>query len=335
MYKKLFFSVILSSMIFLTGCRGDVDLNPDQIHVDFKTLEVVNTADINTISIDSLELNDERITDENVEQIRNNVKFVYNALGNYEYFMKNIGNINDYYNIVKDFFSEEFYDKIITSNCDYIYETMMNIYKKENAGYYETNLIEIIVTNEKMIEIKVEVLSIQNNSLFSEINKITLTNDFKISDIKILESIHSVESSVSPVYNKNISNANNNFSEALSLFLSSITNKQLYDKYESMLNGTFVYEKDENKEEKNAEINLQIETLLTKDNFNIETLKKLFEIGKGIYEDYGVVSYRIMNEENKEETIYTVGFVCNKEITYFDFTYSRLLNEIISCNEKD
>lgn len=332
--KKLCIPICLVTMLCLTGCRGDVDLNPDKIHVDFKTFGVTDTSHVNTVSVKEIDLKDDRITDENIETIMNNVKTVYDTLGNYEYNLGKIGENKTYYTPVEEYFTPTFYDTLCKSNYHYIYETMMDIYKNTNHGYYGCNVTEIDVMDTQHLEVNVEILSIQDGTLFSQTEKLTLTNEGKIDNIEKLENIHTVENSSSPIYSTNFSNMNDKFQNTLSNFLSSISNKYLYEKYETMKNGTMEV-KEEEKEEKTREIQLQVETLLQKDGMDVETLEKVFESGKGTFEDYGIVNYRIINEENREETIYTVGFVYNKEIRYFHFTYSRLLDQITNVEEME
>ena len=331
--KKLLLPICMISLL-LTGCRGDVDLNPDKIHVDFKTFAITDTSNVNTVSVKEINLDDERITDENIENIINNIKYVYDTLGDYEYNLDKIGEIKLYYTPIESYCTPTFYETLCKSN-HYIYETMMDIYKEENHGYYGTNITEIDVLDTKHLEVMVEVLSIKDGTLYSQTKKLTLTNEGKIDNIEKLESLHSVENSLSPLYSTNFSNMNDKFKETLSKFLSSISNGYLYEKYAAMKNGSMTYKDEEEKTEKEKEIQLQVETLLQKDGMNVETLEKVFESGKGKYEDYGIVSYVIKNTDNREDTIYKVGFVYNQEIRYFNITYSRLLDQIINVEEME
>lgn len=333
MRKKSVLSILLLSSLLFTGCSGDIDLNPKKIHVDFKTFATTDTSKVNTVSVKAINLKDDRISDDNVKTISDNIAYVYDTLGEQNYVRTNIGNMNNYYSAVQGYFSDNFYNTMVNSNYGYLYKTMMNIYEKDNSGYYKTNLIELSVNENETLEATVDVMSIQDKTIYSETQKLSLTDDFKIKGIKVIQNIHNVESSQTPLYATNISDSNDKFTHTLSNFLSSISNPYLYEKYAAMKNGTMTYENDEDKNEKNNEINLQVETLLTKDGMNTEVLKTLFDTSKGKFEDYGVVSYVIRNNENKEESIYEVGFVCNKEINYYNFTYSRLLDKITNVQE--
>lgn len=333
MRKKSVLSILLLSSLLFTGCSGDIDLNPQKVHVDFKTFATTDTSKVNTVSVKAVNLKDNRISDDNVANIAENIKNIYDTLGNRDYIMSNIGNVNNYYSPLQEYFTTKFYQTLINQEYGYLYQTMMDIYARDNSGYYKTNLTGISVGEDQALTAIVDVVSIQDKTIYVETQKLTLTDDLRIRNIEVLQNIHSVENTQTALVSENISNTNDKFSEALSNFLASISNEYLYEKYAAMKSGTMTYENDEDKNEKNNEINLQVETLLNKEGIDKEVLKTLFETGKGKFEDYGVVSYTISNEGNKEESIYEVGFVCNKEINYFNFTYSRLLNKIMNVQE--
>ena len=180
----------------------------------------------------------------------------------------------------------------------------------------------------------IEILAIQNNDkLLCEKEKLTISNELKIKNIEIVEELKEIENSTTPIINVHISDSNKKFQESLDSLLKSISNKYLYENYIGIQNGTTMYSDNENKEEKEKEINLQLNTLLSKLDLNKEILRKLFLTGKGTFEDYGVIKYNITNVNNHEESIYTVDFVNNNKLVSFKFTYNRLLNKITNIEE--
>lgn len=337
--KKQLLIILFCISLLLTGCSsltissGDTDLNPKKIHINFQAFAKTNTNEINTTIINPIDLNN--FTNEELVNLKQIISTIYDSLGNYDYVMKMIDNPSGYYENLSEYFDSKFYDKLKSRNNDYIQETMTNIYKQSNCGYFKTNLIEINKEKNQEFKAVIQVLAIKDNqTLYGETNVLTFTNDYKITNIEKKSDLVQLEKSASPLTENNITDANTKFQEKLKNLLTSISNKYIYENYHALEKNTIEYKTKEEKEEKTKEINLQIETLLSKDNLDLETLKKLFLIGKGEFDNYEIVSYRIKNENNNEESIYKVGFVHDKDITYFDFTYNRALNEIIKIEEK-
>lgn len=336
--KKKIMILLLCSSCFLTGCSniytvsGDTDLNPKKIHINFQSFTKTNTNKINTTYINEIDMTE--FTNEEIIQLKQIISTIYDNLGNYDYVMSMIGNSESYYEKVKDYFSADFYNIVKNGNNNYIQDTMTNIYKINNCGYYKTNIIEIKKENNNEFKVIVQVLAIQNNEkLYAETEEITFTNDLKIINIKKINDLTEIEKSTTPINENNITDSNKKFKVKLNALLVSISNKYIYENYDSLQSNSIEYKNEEEKKEKEKEINLQIKTFLEKDNFDIEVLKNLFLIGEGKFEDYGIISYKIQNTDNTEESIYKVGFVHDKKIFYFNFTYSRLLDQIINIEK--
>lgn len=325
-------------LLFLTGCSnltqssGTTDLNPKKIHINFQAFAKTDTDEVNTTSVPTINM-DSFTTDELVK-LKQIVSTIYDTLGNYQYVLDNVGNTRHYYEKTKDYYTDDFYQLLINGNNNYILNTITNIYQLENCGYYKTNIIEIKKEKNNEFKVFIQVLAIQNNeTLYGETDILTFTNDYKISNIEQNTTLQVIQKSTTPLTEDNINETNKNFEKKLGVLLSSISNKYIYKNYYSLEHNTIEYKSKAEKIEKEKEINLQIKTLLEKDNLDINTLKELFLIGEGTFENYGIVNYSLKNEENTEESIYKVGFVHNKKIYYFNFTYSRLLDEITNIEK--
>ena len=331
MRKKLLLFIL--PLFLMTGCSnfttvsGDTDLNPKKLHINFNAFAKTNLDEINTLSIDNIDLTG--FKNEDITNLKQMISNIYDTLGDYNYLLNEIGDTKDYYAPVKDYFTDNFYQTLINSDNAYIQKSITSIYQFENCDYYKTNVIEIKKNKDKNFQVRIQILAIQNtDTLYGQFQTLTFTSDYKISNIKIENEFERIENSTTPINETNITDTNKMFKNRLSTFLTSISNKYIYENYHSLENGTIEYKNKEEKEEKEKEINLQIKTFLTKEGLDTEVLKKLFLIGEGTFEDYGIVSYSLKNEGNTEESVYKVGFIHDKTIEYFTFTYSRLLDQI-------
>lgn len=328
----LFIPMLLTGCTNYTTSSGTTDLNPKKVHINFNAFSKSNTNDVNTASISKIDLTE--VTNEEIIKIKQIVSAIYDTLGQYDYFMTDIDNNTAYYNSVKQYFTDDFYTTLVNHKNDYIYKTITDLYKIDNCGYYKTNVIELKKDSNSELKIKVEILGIQNQEkIYGKTDEITLNNDYKISNITSSSNFTELEKSTTPLNENIIENPNEKFENQLKILLSSISNKYLYENYHSLETNTMEYKTKEEKEEKMKEIELQIKTLIEKDELDIETMKELFLIGEGTFKDYGITSYSVRNTDNLEDSIYKVGFIHNKKIYYFDFTYNRILDKITNVEK--
>lgn len=337
--KKLVISCIIFLSCLLVGCSnnflistGSTDLDPKKIHINFNAFSKTDTKEINTVSIDEIDLSE--LTNEEIINIKQIISTAYDTLGKYEYLIKNLGSIDSYYKDVAVYFDTDFYNLLLTGDNAYIYKTMIDLYKIPDTNYYKTNVIAIRKSSNANLEVDIQILAIKDNKqLYGKLETIIMKSDYKIKNIKSNSDFVEIKNSTTPLNETNFSDTNKRFQEKLKSLLSSISNKYLYENYHALETGTIEYKTKEEKLEKEKEINLQIDTLLEKDNLNTDVLRSLFLTGEGTFEKYGIVSYYLKNNENTEESIYKVGFIHNKEIKYFNFTYSRLLDAITNVEE--
>lgn len=297
----------------MTTSSGDTDLNPKKIHINFKSFAKTDTNEINTKSIS--EINMDGFTTEEIVNIKQIVSSVYDTLGDYTYFMSKVGKNEEYYNKVSKYFDFNFLEKMKSRNNDYIERSMNTIYKKDKCEYFKTNVIEIEREKNKEFNVVVQLLAVQNNNiLYGKNERIIFTNDYIIKNIEDITDWREIGNSTTPITENNYGKINEKFKTELSSLLSSISNKYIYEQYYALKNNTISYKTKEEREEKEKEINLQIKTLLEKDNYDIEILKKLFLSGEGTFEDYGITSYVMRNTKNIE----TIGARHNKIFTLID-----------------
>ena len=336
--KKKLLLLFCISVLFLTGCSsltissGDTDLNPKKIHINFKAFATTNTNEVNTLSIN--EINMDGFTSEEIVKIKQNVSTVYDTLGDYTYFMSMIGKNEEYYNKVSKYFDYNFLEILKNRSNDYIEKSMNTIYKKEKCKYFKTNIIEIKRENNKEFKVIIQLLAVQNNNvLYGKKDTLTFTNNYLIKNIENTSDWEKINNSTTPISENDYGKVNEKFYSEFTSLLSSISNKYIYEQYHSLKNNTITYKTKEEKLEKEKEITLQIETLLEKDNYDIEILKKLFLSGEGTFENYGITSYVMKNTKNISKNIYKVGFVSNNKVSYFNFTYNIPLNKITKIEE--
>lgn len=317
MLKKIFVGGILI-LCFSNFIGCDINLTKFP-RIPFEHFILQDTEETKDIELNKLT---KYIKIEELEKTQKNISKLFDTICNETYYYNNYYKLDKFYNDVKELFSNEYYDKLISNKNQDLKKIADNIYYKEHQVYKESNIIEMGVDNdnEKYFIVDVIYLNDTQSFIIDEI-KVYIDENLKIINTQLISEMNSVVNTIKPLSSKDSlldDNELDKFSKVLLDFFNNMKNQELYN---------MVIE--ENNE-------LQLSTLIENiklENKNNETLKNLFLIGRGRFDNYEITDYYINDKDGLANSYYIISFVNGKTIKKFLFEYSRITGTIVSVSE--
>lgn len=332
---------ILCCLLLFTGCSNeDIKLNLDQFNLNFRYFLLPNTDSIESVKIDSLDLEQETIKLENIEKMDGIIYKAYSTCANKDFYNNNFEKKDIFYDELKDSINKDYLNKIMESND--FKKSLDNIFDKSDTEFYDSEIISLNnINNNKYYEVEIVCVNNEKNFLIEYVD-FYVDNENKITNIKLLDDLQSYENTIKPLNKDSLLNKKNihkDFINSFNNLKDSLTNGQLYTKYElsqtnqlSTESETKLSEKEkeskikEYKKEMKSQVNNLIKSLNSP--LDNKTLKKFFIEGEGTFSNTFITGYKINDVNGLANSVYTIKTVSNGKTTTFLFTFSRIDKEI-------
>lgn len=303
--------LILAMSITLTGCNTEI---PFKTFIIDSEVDIVEDAKIEGINLSKNETNQETVL-----RFQDVADTIFNQLGDKDFYRNNYDSPSNYNYILQNYLTGSFYKSIVSESIVNDFRTVMdNIYSKENTLFKKANVIEVGQSVDTYFY-DVEIVSVDDEITFNtETIRFYTNKNFRIKSTKIIKKITKVQNTTTPLTSESL--IPDTHSEALNkfdIFLEQMKNKVLF---ESINNNSNIGDADVQLESLISNISLQDK--------DTETLKNLYLMGKGMFDNKVLVSYRMDDTDKLATSVYTYAFSKGEKIEKFDFYYSRITNEL-------
>lgn len=333
--------LFISLLCLLTGCSNeDIKMNPYSFNLNFRYFLLPDTQSAHAIKISSIDLENDNVTLEDLASIDGIIYTIYQNCADKDFYMNNFNKDDIFYEKIKDSCDIDFFDSIKESND--FKKSIDNIYSKENMSLYDTEIISLNYKNKERYY-EVELICVNDTNLFQiEYVNFYVNEENKITKIELVDDLQGYENTTKPLNNDSLLNKegiHNDFINSFNEFKNQLYNGALYNKYHLAISNEILMTDEEHEltqEEIDSQeyldlMELQLTTLIENINSNLdlETLKKFFISGEGVYTNTFVTGYQINDFNGLALSYYNVQSVSNGVLTTFEFTFDRIENKII------
>ena len=299
--------VLLSTVctfVFLTGCYQK------PFYFDFSRFvkkETVSKESIYGLSLDTI------IQKNDIYNIQKKIEKLYDELSSYTI-------SENYLDKMQPYLTNKYYKELQSGKKKNIIETSIKEMKaEENMELKEINVISAKETT-KGRTYEFQIISINQELLFQvEIISIDFNVQEKIEDVNIISNTTSKTNTIKALGEDSfLQQDHQDFLKEVNRFFSDLKNEALYNSLK------------EGKTKKNTVI---LRALLKKMPFDNKEEKALFLAGKGVFEEYAILSYCIDDYDSGAVTTYEIAFGTSKKYQSFYITYNRVLKQIMDIKK--
>lgn len=315
--------IIIVLMLAIIGFTAIVFSRNNDFYFDFSKFLLTDKKE-KEVRLKSLNLKEDIINSNDISEIKNNIKEVFEILANEEYYDNNSNDIN-YFNGVREYLNDSFYGQIMSGNTkSYLKNSIDNIYSTEYTEFKESKVFKVEQALDS-INCYVEVVSVNDDKLFNrEVIKLSLDSNFKIINDAQISNISSVTNTTKELGVDSLLQKNHNeFIKSLNELFAKLKNSKLYNELQS----------EESSQQSKFTFDILIDNIDIK-NKNNDSLKQLFMAGKGDFSQYAISSYTIDDIKGMATTTYTIKFYVNGNIETYEFEYSRILDSITKVTKR-
>ena len=319
--------VFIATGTLMSGCNRIYPVIDYHMFISSKNVNSLKDKDI---EIKGIDLSKPIINNKLLNTISTNISNLFKTVSSKDFFLSNFSKEENFYKPIKSFFTDSYYDSFIAdkTKCS-IFNTVENIYSKENSDFKEANIVKISQDIDN-IHAYVQVVSVNDSEYYTvQYLDFAFDDNLKIISVTTTSSPASVKTTLNPLTDKSLIPDNNNeFKNAFDSLTEKMQGKKLYE--------DLISAKDNKNQKELNECEVKLNSLITSLGYNDDnstTLNSMFISGRGVFKNYKVVDISYSDIDGKATTNYILRFVNGEETKDYQVIFDRINNSFIDFKE--